>query len=852
MDTSQSASAHRASRTSRFDHIPLSHHLRQSWLLPLLALLASCGKPAVVTPTVSEVTIAEGNQTLTQGETFTFTAVVRTVCGANDRVNWASSEPSIVRADGEGRVTALSLGTALITATSLFDDTFADTVQVTVIETAGGPEEPEGPDIEVKRTAHSMLAAGEQHVLALGDNGEVWAWGNNARGQLGNGTTVDSSSPVRIAGLTDIARVAVGNLHSLALSESGTVWAWGDNTSGQAGKDNWSHEQVTTPSVVSGLKALDVAGGYFHSLALCADGTVWAWGSNWSGQLGSGPDWNRFSPEQVPGIDNVVQIAAGTSHSVALKADGTVWGWGSNEYGEAGSPMLSARSPDPAQVAGLSGIVAIAAGWQQNLALKDDGTVWAWGYDIIDHIDHSAEPKQIVGIGSAVDVATGSWHSLASLSDGTVATWGFNLYGQLGTSSLEPGPHIVPGLSGTIAVAGSYMSSYALSNDGTVRSWGANEFGELGDGTQLHSNVPVVLPASTDLLAMDTTFEHTLLLNSNGTVESLGLNSFGALGTQDTDNRSIPTPVVGLNGIVQVSAGWTHSLALADNDVVWAWGDNRYGQLAAEMSWESSTTAIAISGLPEVSEVSAGYWHSLALGRDGTVWAWGWTDFPSVTADPSIAYVPFQVEGIDDAVAITAGGLFSFALRNDGTVWAWGANGLGRLGDGGTELTYPPIQITDLSGVVQIDAGYVHSLAVTADGTAWTWGWNATAPQWAEDGFDPTPTALGLTNVTAVRAGHDHSLALLEDGTVWAWGINRSGALGNGSYETSSQPIQVLGLTNIEQIAAGDGVSMAMDTDGVVWVWGSNYYGQLGDGRDVKREIPGNVVGLPPIGVQAP
>lgn len=214
------------------------------------------------------------------------------------------------------------------------------------------------------------------HSLALKNNGTVWAWGNNVNGQLGNGTNTTSNIPVQVSGLSGIIAIACGHNWdlSLALKNDGTVWTWGDNTVGQLGNGTTTDSNI--PVQVSGLTGVvAIAGGSGHALALKNDGTVWAWGWNWAGMLGTGNNTDSYVPVQVISLTGMVAVAAGGIHSLALKNDGTVWAWGGNYYGE----CANGGGNTPVQVNGLTDITAITANNAESAALKNDGTIWAWG-----------------------------------------------------------------------------------------------------------------------------------------------------------------------------------------------------------------------------------------------------------------------------------------------------------------------------------------------------------------------------------------------------------------------------------------------------------------------------------------
>lgn len=268
-----------------------------------------------------------------------------------------------------------------------------------------------------------MFAAGYEakaqtcasHSLAVKRDGTVWAWGQNGRGQLGDGTTTSRSTPAQVSGLAGIVAVAAGSgwgsEHSLALESDGTVWAWGANTWGQLGDGTLTNR--LTPVQVSGLiRAVGITAGDAWSLVVKDDGTVWEWPAKGGRQWGEGS-----IPVMVSGITATAADAGGCyyygQHSLALRPDGTLWSWGDNSYTQLGDGTAAYRLT-PVQVAGLTGVVAVGAGWSHSLALTRDGTVWAWGFNEyglgVEEPEHGSAPVQVAPPGSP-DLAIAMTHA---------------------------------------------------------------------------------------------------------------------------------------------------------------------------------------------------------------------------------------------------------------------------------------------------------------------------------------------------------------------------------------------------------------------------------------------------------
>ena len=715
-----------------------------------------------------------------------------------------------------------------------------------------------------------QVAAGDYHTVVLKSDGTVWAWGDNSYGELGDGTTMPRPAPVQVSGLTGVTAIAAGCQHTVALKSDGTVWAWGDNYYGELGDGTTT--QRLTPVQVPGLTGVTaIAAGSGHTVALKTDGTVWAWGLNYYGQLGDGTTTDKPTPVQVSGLTGVTAIGGGGNydrvverccdHTVALKTDGTVWAWGYNGDGGLGDGTTTNRST-PVRVSGLTGMTAIAAGWFHTIALKSDGTVWAWGNNGEGQVGDGTgtgrlTPVQVTGLTGVTAIAAGGWHTVALRSDGTVWAWGYNYDGELGDGTTAWSrliPVEVSGLAGAAAIAAGGYHTVALKSDGTLWAWGSNGSGELGDGTRWDSFAPVRVSGLTGATAIATGYFHTVALKGDGTLWAWGENSCGELGDGTTTPRPAPVQVFGLAGISAIAAGSHHTVALKSDGTVWAWGWNYYGQLG-DGSTTDKSTPVQVPGLTGVTAIAAGGYHTVALKTDGTVWVWGDNEYGQLgdgtTTNKS---TPVQVFGLAGISAIAAGSDHTVALKNDGTVWAWGYNCYGQLGDGTATERHTPVQVSGLTAVTAIAAGGDHAVALKSDGTVRAWGdnWCGELGNGTRNDSSTPVEPWGLTGVTAIAAGYAHTVALKTDGTVCAWGFNQYGELGavttNWCWLT---PVQVSGLTGATAIAGGDRHTVALRADGTVVAWGDDEYGELGDGHSDINPLPKQVVWpdlLPPTG----
>ncbi|HNX69646.1 MAG TPA: FecR domain-containing protein, partial [Candidatus Omnitrophota bacterium] len=512
-------------------------------------------------------------------------------------------------------------------------------------------------------TGATAIAAGYSHSLALVNNNtpldfsddSVFSWG---AGYHGDGTNENRAVAKVVPGLLGVRAVSGGYGCSLALMWDGTVKSWG--------KDVFSYEPANlTPVAVAGLaNVISISAGIQGSLALLSNGTVRAWDGG-----------GTASTEPVSGLSNVTAISAGNAFSLALSSDGSVLGWGRNWYGQLGTGSLGygalshVLAPFTETVA-LTDISKIVASDWYNLALKSDGSyVYAWGSN-----------------------------SSGQLGDGTTA------YALTPVRVLNEDASGY--LSDVVDISAGFASSYALLADGTVRSWGQNNCGQLGDGTTNTRLLPVAVSGLSGVIAIAAGDSHVLALLENGTVKSWGYNGGGQLGDGSQNYRLLPDIVPGLSGVTAIAAHDLRSLALLTDKTVrkWGWttGDIMEGNLSYNLN------PIAVNGLSDVTAIAIGY----ALLEDGTIMTFEAGDAAAVAIDyvpdvilmkaggTSLSLVSSETVnnlGLKNVSSISNGQIHSLALLADGTIKSWGNNVLGQLGNGSTESSASPVNVSILS-----------------------------------------------------------------------------------------------------------------------------------------------------------
>ena len=374
----------------------------------------------------------------------------------------------------------------------------------------------------------------------------------------------------------------------------------------------------------------------------------------------------------------------------------------------AGKPIGCAQT-DRDFTAPMSSTVRVISLWggaRESIALKSDGTVWAWGL------------SSCSGLGSG---------PCGKLGDGTEISRSIPIE--------VHGPGDIGYLNSITAIMGGEHANYAVKSDSTLWAWGGNFVGQLGNGTYTNTTTPMQVSGLISVTALGGRGYHNLAIKSDGTVWAWGWNSRGQLGHDTTGSlcpapltgtcSNVPVQVIGISNPLTVTGGGFFSLALMPDHTLRAWGANEYGQLGDGSIIDRPAPVQVSAVLSNVTQVSGGWKHAVAMTSDGHAWTWGDNTTGQIgngmTSTVGVS-VPFQVPGLSNVIGVSGGDRFTAALLSDGTVWTWGWNGFGQLGDGTFTDRPSPVQVKNLSDVTILAARDYHVLVAKSDGTVWAWG----------------------------------------------------------------------------------------------------------------------------------
>ena len=438
--------------------------------------------------------------------------------------------------------------------------------------------------------------------------GGLWSWGLNTSGQLGDGSTVSKSVPVRV--LTGVVTAGTSDyLTTYALKADGTLWAWGKNNFGQVG-DGSTTTRTTPYQALTGVVSFKV-NGLYAVYALKADGTLWVWGHS-NGKIGTGLVGNQLSPAQI--LTGVSRYAADSLGGAAVKADGSLSAWGYLSNGRSSSTLSISQM--------LTGAVVPQTRNGMYYGLKSDGSLWAWGEGIKGEAGNGTSgvvtsPARALTGASQLVLNYGT--AFAIKQDGTLWGWGLNTNGQVGdgtTTNRSTPAQVLSGVRTVIHPSVQALTTYAIKNDGSLWAWGANNVGQAADGTTVTRTTPSQVTASA---AKFLTFSAAgYALGADGALSSWGYNTNGQSGDGSNMNRTTPYRV--MTGVSDAAAGYA-TYALKSDGTLWSWGYNPNGQVGDGTTADRTSATQVLTGVRSI--LAASQMTVLVIKSDDTLWSWG-------------------------------------------------------------------------------------------------------------------------------------------------------------------------------------------------------------------------------------
>ncbi len=402
--------------------------------------------------------------------------------------------------------------------------------------------------------------------------------------------SLSSSTSTICAGTSVNLNVAIsgGTSPYSVIYSGGTVNNYTNGSNISVSPASTTTYSLTSVTDASGCKASlgwkTIKAGPSHMVGIKADGSLWAWGNNYSNQLGDGSDVDRSSPVQIGNSTNWASVAPGFNHTVATKTDGTLWAWGYNNVGELGDGTTTNRS-SPVQI-GNSTWGSVAAGGNYTIATKTDGSLWAWGDNTYGQLGDGSTMYRTspVLIGSATNwatIATGQYHTIATKTDGTLWAWGRNDYGQLGDGSntTKTSPMQIGSSMNWASVAAGFNHTISTKTDGSLWAWGNNGNGQLGDGFTTFRASPVQIGSAITWASIAAGEFHTIAIQTDGSLWTWGKNGNGQLGDGSTTQNITPVKIGSPMNWSSITAGSSNTIAKKADGSLWAWGYNTSGQL---------------------------------------------------------------------------------------------------------------------------------------------------------------------------------------------------------------------------------------------------------------------------------
>ncbi len=791
------------------------------------------------------------------------------------------------------------------------------------------------PVIEAEKIL--QISEGTDHLLLLGESGIIYSYGVNTYGQLGDGTTVSKSENISTAvrlskqdKVTDIVEVSAGDKYSIAVSQSGEIYLWGKNETGELG-ENWDvssdgtqeHSYATKNEYLSDI--VNISAGITHTAISNSQGEVYTFGNGDNGELGNGKNSDYYEPQLVG--RNIVES---NTNEILMEVDETTNIESKinyfNLYNDIATNLTTSSLDEQVVTVDAEGIVTALnegrttivvkedssekvgiiqvrvlakgttpptntlkiepqteSGGSHTVMLKVDGSVWTYGQNEYGQLgigssQYSDVPMKVAFPKNTVitKIATGEDHSLALDSEGNVWVWGRNQYYQLGNNSVEYllTPTKITEIKGIKDIDCGTYNSFAVTNTGEVYSWGLNANGECGVGNYTGKILITKAKYLTDVIDIKAGKNHTIVLKSTGEVLVAGSNLYGELGnsTYEPRRQYLFKKVEDLKNIVAIGTGNSNNLALDTSSNVYTWGSNIYGELGTGSADSSTPTPTIVPGVSNIRYLKGGKNTSILLDNIGNTYVTGLNKLGSLGNNTKQNISTFEkLDTISNVIYTSLGNTYTTYLKQDGTVYASGDYNHGDTTFKSRTTGIVPIQVgNDQTGfnkneilvkingtenilayfenefnLISLDSDIQDKLSYESQNTN-----IATVTDGKVTGVKTGTTWVKVTNTTnnkvyaikvnvveskytvspKVDAGENFAAVLKGDGTIYTYGYNSNGQLSDGTNITRDIPTATNIISTYKDLSAGEKFFIALRGDKTVWTSGDNTYGQLGHG----------------------
>ncbi len=670
------------------------------------------------------------------------------------------------------------------------------------------------------------------HCLRIDDEGNIWSWGLNYYGEIGDGTDESRIQPVKLDTEKKFKKVWTAAVNSYAIDVDGGLWAWGQ---GGAIGDGTTKSRLSPVHIAPKIKFADITTHIDRCYAIDEDNNLWVWGSVLSYNKSTGKtDKVMVSAPQLI-LDGIKKVAAGSYHVLALTTDGKLVVWGKNNMGQLGS---GTKTDSPPIVLDGKRYVDISAYNNTSAAIDGNGKVWAWGENRFGQAgcgktDELTEPIEVMNVPACVKVRINSSFGYAIDTENRLLAWGDNSNGQLGDNIKET-DDVLPTLSVPDMRVSNISDSCAVIQDVEGSLWCRS--GRVIDPDVMQANItPTKIESEVKFVKIAAGRNHAAAIDGSGDIWSWGSNNYGQLGDGTFENRYVPVKLDIQAKFIDIQAASYYNAALDVDGNIWTWGYGSGGQLG---DGEEYTT---VKGRNIPKQITEGVKYTqiqvcencaYALDSEGDVWAWG-NSIKILTERASLK--PVKALENTDYVRIHGSNLWDLlATDSEGHIWSY------EDGKYGKDMTAK----YGFNKIFSTKGG--SNFAYDGDGKLWGWGDNSA---WQLADINVT----FLKNLMNPREVYDYYkygvlddiacyfgtvLAIDGDGNLCSWGRIGVGMTGTGKVYTSDlgyrgyqepQPFEKIDTdgTKFVQVDIASSFGMALDEDGNVWTWGdSNYLGR--------------------------